>query len=126
NGPLRSALFPEIPGRYLSGVMELEDGAPVPLQRKVLLQVEQAMSRVEQSVMVDCPLQQKPVVNLLAWSDGQGDIEVTAERTSESLSVLPGNGLLTRWRESTGPDPYTHLKLPTNRKVEISRRMEKL
>ncbi|HDY7862150.1 TPA: efflux RND transporter permease subunit [Vibrio vulnificus] len=102
NGTIRSALFPEIPGRYLSAVIELEDGAPLPLQRKALLQVEQAMSQVEQSVMVDYPLQQKPVVNLLAWSDGQGDIEVTAELTSESLSVLPGNGLLTRWRESTG------------------------
>ncbi|EHT4940604.1 Multidrug resistance protein MdtC [Vibrio vulnificus] len=102
NGTIRSALFPEIPGRYLSAVIELEDGAPLPLQRKALLQVEQAMSQLEQSVMVDYPLQQKPVVNLLAWSDGQGDIEVTAELTSESLSVLPGNGLLTRWRESTG------------------------
>ncbi|EOV0102185.1 efflux RND transporter permease subunit [Vibrio vulnificus] len=102
NGTIRSALFPEIPGRYLSVVIELEDGAPLPLQRKALLQVEQAISQVEQSVMVDYPLQQKPVVNLLAWSDGQGDIEVTAELTSESLSVLPGNGLLTRWRESTG------------------------
>ncbi|WP_146490131.1 efflux RND transporter permease subunit [Vibrio sp. T20] len=102
NGAIRSALFPEIPGRYITAVIELEDGAPLPLQRQALLQVEQAMTEVEKGLMDDYPLQEKPVVNLLAWSDGYGEIEVTAELTNESLSLLPGNLLLKRWRESTG------------------------
>lgn len=86
NGAIRSALFPEIPGRYITAVIELEDGAPLPLQRQALLQVEQAMMQVEKGLMDDYPLQEKPVVNLLAWSDGYGEIEVTAELTNESLS----------------------------------------
>ncbi|MGI9886988.1 efflux RND transporter permease subunit [Vibrio chagasii] len=102
NGAIRSALFPEIPGRYITAVIELEDGAPLPLQRQALLQVENAMTQVENGLMEDYPLQEKPVVNLLAWSDGYGEIEVTAELTNESLSLLPGNLLLKRWRESTG------------------------
>ncbi|PTP89716.1 acriflavine resistance protein B [Vibrio splendidus] len=102
NGAIRSALFPEIPGRYITAVIELEDGAPLPLQRQALLQVEQAMTQVEKGLMDDYPLQEKPVVNLLAWSDGYGEIEVTAELTNESLSSLPGNLLLKRWREHTG------------------------
>ncbi|NVN81121.1 MULTISPECIES: efflux RND transporter permease subunit [unclassified Vibrio] len=102
NGAIRSALFPEIPGRYITAVVELEDGAPLPLQRQALLQVEQAMTQVEKGLMDDYPLQEKPVVNLLAWSDGYGEIEVTAELTNESLSLLPGNLLLKRWRESAG------------------------
>ncbi len=102
NGAIRSALFPEIPGRYITAVIELEDGAPLPLQRQALLQVEQAMTQVEKGLMEDYPLQEKPVVNLLAWSDGYGEVEVTAELTNESLSLLPGNLLLKRWRESTG------------------------
>ncbi|MEZ8283850.1 acriflavine resistance protein B [Vibrio splendidus] len=102
NGAIRSALFPEIPGRYITAVIELEDGAPLPLQRQALLQVEQAMTEVEKGLMEDYPLQEKPAVNLLAWSDGYGEIEVTAELTNESLSSLPGNLLLKRWRESTG------------------------
>ncbi|MCX2757927.1 efflux RND transporter permease subunit [Vibrio sp. Sgm 22] len=102
NGAIRSALFPEIPGRYITAVIELEDGAPLPLQRQALLQVEQAMTQVEKGLMDDYPLQEKPVVNLLAWSDGYGEIEVTAELTHESLSLLPGNLLLKRWRESAG------------------------
>ncbi|MDH6017310.1 efflux RND transporter permease subunit [Vibrio splendidus] len=102
NGAIRSALFPEIPGRYISAVIELEDGAPLPLQRQALLQVEQAIAQVEKGLMDYYPLKDKPVVNLLAWSDGYGEIEVTAELTSESLSSLPGNLLLKRWRENTG------------------------
>ncbi|MEZ9998451.1 efflux RND transporter permease subunit [Vibrio lentus] len=102
NGAIRSTLFPEIPGRYITAVIELEDGAPLPLQRQALLQVEQAMTQVEKGLMDDYPLQEKPVVNLLAWSDGYGEIEVTAELTNESLSSLPGNLLLKRWRENTG------------------------
>ncbi|PTP33178.1 efflux RND transporter permease subunit [Vibrio splendidus] len=102
NGAIRSALFPEIPGRYITAVIELEDDAPLPLQRQALLQVEQAMAQVEKGLMEDYPLQEKPVVNLLAWSDGYGEIEVTAELTNESLSSLPGNLLLKRWRENTG------------------------
>ncbi|MEZ8642745.1 efflux RND transporter permease subunit [Vibrio splendidus] len=102
NGAIRSALFPAIPGRYITAVIELEDGAPLPLQRQALLQVEQAMTQVEIGLMEDYPLQEKPVVNLLAWSDGYGEIEVTAELTNESLSSLPGNLLLKRWRENTG------------------------
>ncbi|MEZ9890940.1 efflux RND transporter permease subunit [Vibrio lentus] len=102
NGAIRSALFPEIPGRYITAVIELEDGAPLPLQRQALLQVEQAMTQVEKGLMDGYPLQEKPVVNLLAWSDGYGEIEVTAELTNESLSSLPGNLLLKRWRENTG------------------------
>ncbi|KAB0468906.1 efflux RND transporter permease subunit [Vibrio chagasii] len=102
NGAIRSALFPEIPGRYITAVIELEDGAPLPLQRQALLQVEQAMTQVEKGLMEDYPLQEKPVVNLLAWSDGYGEIEVTAELTNESLSLLPGNLLLKQWREITG------------------------
>ncbi|MEZ9533129.1 acriflavine resistance protein B [Vibrio lentus] len=102
NGAIRSALFPEIPGRYITAVIELEDGAPLPLQRQALLQVEQAMTQVEKGLMDDYPLQEKPVVNLLTWSDGYGEIEVTAELTNESLSSLPGNLLLKRWRENTG------------------------
>ncbi|CAK1801060.1 AcrB/AcrD/AcrF family protein [Vibrio crassostreae] len=102
NGAIRSALFPEIPGRYITAVIELEDGAPLPLQRQALLQVEQAMTQVEKGLMEDYPLLEKPVVNLLAWSDGYGEIEVTAELTNESLSLLPGNLLLKRWRERAG------------------------
>lgn len=101
-GTIRSALFPDIPGRYITAKVELEEGAPLPLQVKALDQIEQAMRRSTESLMRDYPLTEPPVINLLAWSDGYGDIEVTAELTSESLSILPGNQLTEYWRRYTG------------------------
>lgn len=101
-GTIRSALFPDIPGRYITAKVELEDGAPIPLQKKALVQLEHAMTRVQETLMQNYPLSEPPVVNLLAWSDGYGQIEVTAEVTSEALTILPGNLLTDRWRTKTG------------------------
>ncbi|MBQ4811311.1 efflux RND transporter permease subunit [Pseudoalteromonas luteoviolacea] len=101
-GAIRSAVFPEIPGRYVTAKVSLQDGAPLPLQSKALAQLEQAANRVGDQLQTQYQLTHHPVVNLLAWSDGYGDIEVTAELTSESLSLLPSYLLTDSWREQTG------------------------
>lgn len=101
-GTIRSAIFPEIPGRYITAKVALEDGAPLPLQKQALDKIEQSMLSVEQQLQADYPLSKPPIVNLLAWSDGYGEIEVTAELTSESLSILPGNLLTDSWRQQVG------------------------
>ncbi|MEX0332963.1 efflux RND transporter permease subunit [Vibrio tubiashii] len=101
-GTIRSAIFPEIPGRYITAKVSLEDGAPLPLQKQALDKIEQSMLTVEQQLQADYPLSNPPIVNLLAWSDGYGEIEVTAELTSESLSILPGNLLTDSWRQQVG------------------------
>lgn len=102
NGAIRSALFPEIPGRYVTTKIELEDGAPLPLQKKALLQIERSIMGIEETLVDEFSLMESPVVNLLAWSDGYGDIEVTAELTTEALSSLPSNLLVDLWRDGTG------------------------
>lgn len=101
-GTIRSAIFPEIPGRYIAAKVALEDGAPLPLQKQALDKIEQSMLTVEQQLQADYSLSKPPIVNLLAWSDGYGEIEVTAELTSESLSILPGNLLTDSWRQQVG------------------------
>ncbi|MCE2571252.1 efflux RND transporter permease subunit [Motilimonas eburnea] len=101
-GTIRSAVFPDIPGRYISAKVELEDGAAPPLQQRALAQLEQNMNQVASTLGQDYGLSQPPVINLLAWSDGLGEIEVTAELTSEALTLLPANLLLERWRSQTG------------------------
>ncbi|MDC5839171.1 efflux RND transporter permease subunit [Vibrio europaeus] len=101
-GTIRSAIFPEIPGRYITAKVALEDGAPLPLQKQALDKIEQSMLTVEQHLQADYSLSKPPIVNLLAWSDGYGEIEVTAELTSESLSILPANLLTDSWRQQVG------------------------
>ncbi|KZN67490.1 efflux RND transporter permease subunit [Pseudoalteromonas luteoviolacea] len=101
-GSIRSAVFPEIPGRYVTAKVSLQDGAPLPLQSKALAQLEYAAHQVGEQLQTQYQLASHPVVNLLAWSDGYGDIEVTAELTSESLSLLSSYMLADSWREKTG------------------------
>ncbi|TQF71111.1 efflux RND transporter permease subunit [Pseudoalteromonas luteoviolacea] len=102
NGAIRSAVFPEIPGRYITAKVSMQDGAPLPLQGKALTQLESAATKVGETLRVEYNLEAPPIVNLLAWSDGYGDIEVTAELTSESLSALPSYLLTDSWRKQTG------------------------
>ncbi len=101
-GSIRSAVLPDIPGRYVTANITLEDGAPLPLQQQALFQTESAIEVVEQTLQNDYPLTVPPLVNVLAWSDGFGSIEITAELTHEALSTLPGNMLIDQWRAQTG------------------------
>ncbi|MEZ9523747.1 efflux RND transporter permease subunit [Enterovibrio norvegicus] len=101
-GSIRSAVFPDIPGRYVTAKISLEDGAPLPLQQQALFQTESAIEAVAQVLKDDYPLVASPLVNVLAWSDGHGSIEITVELTHEALSVLPGNVVIDQWRAQTG------------------------
>ncbi|UTV29551.1 efflux RND transporter permease subunit [Photobacterium atrarenae] len=103
NGTIRSALFPEIPGRYITAKVTLQQGAPLPLQEKALAQLERTALKLNQQLKQEFSLANPPLTNLLAWSDGLGDIEVTAELTAEALRQLPGNRILHDWRTFTGP-----------------------
>ncbi|MFB9153633.1 efflux RND transporter permease subunit [Vibrio gallaecicus] len=102
SGTIRSAIFPEIPGRYITAKVTLEDGAPLPLQEKALDKLERTALQLNQTLQQEFALTDDPLVNLLAWSDGYGEIEVTAELSSEALSTLPSNHLTNEWRSLTG------------------------
>ncbi|KZN58751.1 hypothetical protein N473_04770 [Pseudoalteromonas luteoviolacea CPMOR-1] len=101
-GTIRSAVFPEIPGRYITAKVSLQDGAPLPLQANALSQLESAAKKVSDMLQRDFELAQQPFVNALAWSDGYGDIEVTLELSNEALSTLPSHVLTDNWRKQTG------------------------
>ncbi|WP_295898756.1 efflux RND transporter permease subunit [uncultured Vibrio sp.] len=101
-GAIRSAIFPEIPGRYVTAKLTLEEGAPLPLQGRALATLETTALTLNTVLAERYELSEKPLINLLAWSEGYGDIEVTAELTSEALSVLPSNELTHQWRDLVG------------------------
>ena len=102
SGTIRSAIFPEIPGRYITAKVTLEDGSPLPLQEKALDKLERTALQLNQTLQQEFALIDEPLVNLLAWSDGYGEVEVTAELSSEALSTLPSNHLTNEWRSLTG------------------------
>ncbi|SHO55274.1 efflux RND transporter permease subunit [Vibrio quintilis] len=99
---IRSGVFPEIPGRYISAKVSLQVGAPLPLQQKVMMHLEQTALNLNKTLQAKYTLEEKPITNLLAWSDGEGHVEVTAELTREALTTIPGNGILDQWRSGSG------------------------
>ncbi|MEZ8824031.1 efflux RND transporter permease subunit [Vibrio amylolyticus] len=101
-GAIRSAIFPEIPGRYVTAKLTLEDGAPLSLQGRALDKLEKTALTLNQSLKEDYKLSEAPLINLLAWSEGYGNVEVTAELTSEALTALPSNQLTKQWRALVG------------------------
>ncbi|MCO7187874.1 MULTISPECIES: efflux RND transporter permease subunit [unclassified Pseudoalteromonas] len=98
-GAIRSTLFPDIPGRYVTAKVTLEEGAPLGLQARALSQLELSAQKANNTLQADYALNAAPMKNILAWSNGFGELEVTAELTSEALNVLPANTLSDAWRE---------------------------
>ncbi|WP_028865845.1 efflux RND transporter permease subunit [Psychromonas aquimarina] len=101
-GVIRSAVFPDIPGRYITAKVNLQDGAPPALQAKAAAQLEKAALSLDSDLKLDHQLDENPISNLLVWSDGEGEIEATAELTSEALTKLPNNLLLNKWKVLSG------------------------
>lgn len=101
-GVIRSAIFPEIPGRYVTAKVSLEDGAPIPLQSSALDKLEISALKLNDMMQMDFQLKDKPLVNLLAVSDGYGDVEITAELSDEALSNVPSNAIADEWRRLAG------------------------
>ncbi|MCF6439883.1 efflux RND transporter permease subunit [Pseudoalteromonas luteoviolacea] len=101
-GTIRSAVFPEIPGRYITAKVSLQDGAPLPLQANALNQLERAATQISDVIQAEHKLEKAPFVNALAWSDGYGDIEITLELSNEALSAVPSHELTDSWRLQTG------------------------
>lgn len=101
-GLIQSAFFPDIPGRYISADVSLQDGAPLPLQEKVLKHLEKSARSVGVIMQKKYQLSEKPISHLIAWSNGDGELRVTLELTHEALSELPANALLNQWRTQSG------------------------
>ncbi|QPB83204.1 MMPL family transporter [Pseudoalteromonas rubra] len=101
-GAIRSTLFPEIPGRYVTAKVTLEEGAPLGLQVRALSQLELSAQAASQALQAEYGMSTSPMKNILAWSNGYGDLEVTAELSSEALNALPANTLTNTWRKQAG------------------------
>ncbi|WP_087025166.1 efflux RND transporter permease subunit [Thaumasiovibrio subtropicus] len=101
-GTIRSAMFPDIPGRYVQAEITLEQGAPLPLQSRSLMQLESAALQLSKALQRDYQLEKEAISNLLMYSDGYGQIEATIEMSAEALSRLPSNTILNRWQALAG------------------------
>ncbi|MGY0217318.1 efflux RND transporter permease subunit [Endozoicomonadaceae bacterium StTr2] len=101
-GTIRSAFFPEIPGRYLTAKVTMDQDAPLELTRRNAVQLEQALNRVNGELMTRFDMSAKPVSKQLMAVTSPAYIEITAELTPEALEKIPGGELLNSWQQAAG------------------------
>ncbi|WP_062266764.1 efflux RND transporter permease subunit [Endozoicomonas arenosclerae] len=101
-GSIRSVFFPEIPGRYLTANVTMDQDAPLALTQKNAEKLDDALEQANEDIQKSYGLESRPITRHLLSIEGPSGIEVTAELSSEALKKVPGNTLLNDWKERTG------------------------
>ncbi len=101
-GTIKTVFFPEIPGRYASLNITMDQDAALKLTRLNIDKIEQALESTNQTLAQNYQLIHKPIAKYLISVDGAKNIEVTAELTTEALSKVPSAKFLTLWQKHTG------------------------
>ncbi|MCL6416916.1 efflux RND transporter permease subunit [Aestuariirhabdus sp. Z084] len=102
-GQIRSAFFPEIPGRYLTATVVMHNDAPQALSLENAQRLETAIHQASTALQQEYQLEQPPVQRLINAVIYAQEIEITAELSSEALRHLPTGALVNRWREQAMP-----------------------
>ncbi|TQV74494.1 efflux RND transporter permease subunit [Exilibacterium tricleocarpae] len=102
NGQIRSTFFPEIPGRYVTATVTMNQDAPLTLTLRNAGQLEAALSDINRGLQRRYKMEAPPVARQLVFVDGAAEIELTAELSAEALRKLPGKTFLQAWQAATG------------------------
>ncbi|BFM17082.1 efflux RND transporter permease subunit [Maricurvus nonylphenolicus] len=101
-GQIRSAFFPEIPGRYLTAKVTMQQDAPLALTVRNADLLETAVSEVNLSLQQEYQLANVPIQKLITSVDGPQALESTAELSAEALARIPGNRIIEHWQKLAG------------------------
>lgn len=101
-GSIRSVFFPEIPGRYMTVLVTMDEDAPLPLAHTAAKQLEEGLSQTSRLLEKQYSLSTPLVNRYLVSIEGPTKVELTAELTTEGLKAVPAPELLNRLQEETG------------------------
>lgn len=101
-GTINTVLFPEIPGRYATFTVDMDQDAALSLTRSHIVQVEQAIIETDRSLSTRYLDGEKVVSKYLLSLDGASKIEATVELSSLGLSKVPSSEFLAEWERQTG------------------------
>ena len=101
-GTINTVFFPEIPGRYATLTIEMDQDAALALTRSHVATIEHAIASTDQALSKQY-LEGQPVVqHFLVSVDGTDKIEATIELTPDGLAKVPSKSLLDEWQRQTG------------------------
>ncbi|MCG8415039.1 MAG: efflux RND transporter permease subunit [Pseudomonadales bacterium] len=102
NGLISSAFFPEIPGRFATVEVDMDQDAARSLTMRNADQLETAIIATNQKLAEEFQLLDAPIERYIVAMTGSLRIELTAELSEEALAEIPSVRLLEVWRETSG------------------------
>ncbi len=101
-GHIRSVFFPEIPGRYGTLTITMDQDAPAALTHRNIHPLEQALDETNQQLQQEFNLLQPPIKQYIVSMDGPRKLEMTAELSKQALADMPSKRFLDVWQTRTG------------------------
>ena len=101
-GSIKSVFFPEIPGRYATLKVTMDQDAALTLTQINTNKLEKALEQTNKLLSKEYLLEQPAIDKYLISMDANKNIEITAELSKEVLSSVSSDELLKVWQEQTG------------------------
>ena len=101
-GLIPTTFFPEIPGRFATIEVDMDQDATLSLTTRNTRQLETAITTINSRLADEFSLRRAPIAHYIAAMTGPLNIELTAELSAEALASIPSDYFLKVWRETTG------------------------
>jgi multidrug efflux pump subunit AcrB len=102
HGHIRSAFFPEIPSRYGTLIVKMDQIASPELSAQHLYKLESAAIAASNALNDTYDLGYSPFSKLLVSRETPQKLELTIELTEEALADIPSEDVLAHWKKYTG------------------------
>lgn len=101
-GTIPSVFFPEIPGRYGTATVTMDQDASNELSLINAAKLEQAIVATNTALQEQFGSDSPPISRSLVSLEGGRKIEATIELTRDALETIPSEAVLTTWQSQTG------------------------
>ncbi len=102
-GNIRSVFFPEIPGRYATLTITMDQDAALSLTQQHVMHLERSLQLTNDHMKEEFGLNEPPVEKYLISVEGAESLELTAELSKQALASIPSEYFLQQWQQQTGP-----------------------
>jgi len=101
-GAIKTVFFPEIPGRYATLVVDMDQDAALALTERNIERIETALLQTNQILTKQFSLTEDAVEKYLVSMEGAKKLELTAQLSTNALRDVPSDHFLKVWRAQTG------------------------
>ena len=101
-GSIRTVFFPEIPGRYATLTVDMDQDAALSLTRSHVERIERAIIQTDSALSARYLGGEEVVSKYLLSLEGASKIEATIEIHQQGLTKIPSAEFLAEWERQTG------------------------